>query len=138
MQWLAALALVAASLLAGCDKKDRTPVPSAPTPSTNAPPPRTSAPPPRTGTEAAPTTGAQASTATGPEIPAAESLRRITELADKICACPDRKCAEELHAAFQAENQKLAGQPRAKPTQAEAEALQAQAQRFSGCVQQLP
>jgi hypothetical protein len=136
MQWLAALAL-ATSLLSGCDKKDRTPAPGAPAPSTpGAPAPSTpapSTPAPGAGTEAAP----QATTA-GPEVPTAESLRRITELADKICACPDRKCAENLHDAFQAENQKLAGRPRAKPTQDEAAALQAQAQRFSGCIQQLP
>jgi hypothetical protein len=140
MYWLAALAL-AASLLAGCDKKDRTPAQSAPAPSTSAPgapaPSTPGAPAPGAGTEAAPAAGAQATTA-GPEVPTAESLRRITELADKICACPDRKCAEDRHAAFQAENQQLAGRPRAKPTQDEAAALQAQAQRFSGCVQRLP
>ncbi len=123
MPWIA-LAL-AASLLAGCQQKDQDRAPGAA---------------PAAGSQAAPAAGSQAAQAApaGPEIPAAESLRRITELADQICACPDRACAEVKHAALQQENQRLAGRPRAKPTQAEADAMTAQAKRLSGCVQQLP
>src|SRR4051812_14841048 len=121
MHRLAALAL-AASLLAGCADKDPSPAPAGDPPA--------SAPAPETPS---PTTRAP----TGPEVSATDALRRITELADKICACADRACAEATHTAFQAENEKLAGRPHAKPTPAEAGAMQEQAKRFSGCVQRL-
>jgi len=128
MSWIAALALaLAASLLAGCQSKDRPPAPAAESkPAAQAPPAAT---PPAPAPPAEPA---------GPEIPAAEALHRITALADQICACKDRACAEAANAAFQNENRQLARRIRTRPTQAEADAMQAQAKRFSGCVQRLP
>jgi len=126
MPWIAALALALASLLAGCDSKDkdRPPAPAGePKPGSPAPAP---APAPAPPNEAA-----------GPQVTAAEATRRLTELADKICACSDRACAEAAHAAFQDQSRNLAGRMTAPPTPAEATAMQEQARRFSGCLQKL-
>ena len=125
MKWIAALALaLTGSLLAGCDEKAK------PHTSAGSQP---AAPP---GASGAPAPAAPASTA--PPITSAETIRRLTDVADQICACKDRACAEAAYAALQAENQKLAGRARATPTQAEADAMRAQAQRLSGCINQLP
>ncbi|HSK04228.1 MAG TPA: hypothetical protein VK932_23405 [Kofleriaceae bacterium] len=131
MPWIAALALVlAASLAGGCNQKDRSPAPAAdPAAGSQAAPAATPAPADPTPAPAA---------ATGPEIPAAESLRRIIDVVDKVCACPDRACADTANAELAEQNRKLAGRPHGKPTPAEAEAMQAQAKRLAGCVQRLP
>jgi len=113
---LAALAL-AASLLAACNKQERAPAPD-----------DKAAPAPAPGDKTAPAA----------EIPASEALRRITELADKICACPDRACAEAARVALEQENRKQAERPREKPTPAEADAMRGQAKRISDCVTGLP
>jgi hypothetical protein len=135
MKWIAALAL-AASLLAGCDQKAQSPAPAA---GSQAAPTAAAAPAPAAPTPAAPTPGAPAAPApTGPEIPSPETIRRLTEVADQICACKDRACAEAAYTALQDENKKLAGRPRATPTQTEEHAMVAQAQRLSGCLKQLP
>jgi hypothetical protein len=145
MSWIAALALVlAASLAGGCNQKDRSPAPAA-APASEAPAPAAAlaseAPAPVAAPAAAPASEAPAPAApaaAGPEIPAADSLRQITGMVDKVCACPDRACADVANAELAEQNRKLAGRPRAKPTQAEVVAMQAQAKRLSGCVQRLP
>jgi hypothetical protein len=164
MKWIAALAL-AASLLAGCDQKAKSPAPAAgpqaapapaggaqpaaqapaaPAPAGGAQPaapePAASAPSPGRGQfpERLPSGGPAAQAPTGPEVTSAETIRLLIGVADKVCACKDRACAEAAYVALQEENKKLAGRPRAKPTQAEADTMQAQAARLSGCIKQLP
>jgi hypothetical protein len=98
--------------------------------------PASSAPSTTGGSQAAPAPGDPAS-AQAAEITGAESLRRITELADTICACIDRACAETSRVALEEQNRKDAGRPRAKPTQAEADAMRDQAKRIADCVDKL-
>lgn len=88
------------------------------------------------GSQAAPAPGAPAA-AQAAEITGAESLRRITELADTICACVDRACAETSRVALDEQNRRDANRPRAKPTQAEADAMRDQAKRIADCVEKL-
>jgi hypothetical protein len=120
-----ALALAAASLPAGCQGKESTPSPAAGSQAAGSQ---------AAGSQAA---GSQAAPTAGAELTWAESLRRITGLADKICACPDRACADALYAVFQTENQRLANRPRPTPTPAEGAAMQAEAKRLSGCLTKL-
>jgi hypothetical protein len=138
MKWIAALALaLAASLSAGCNQKDRSPAPAPAAGSQAAPTPAAPPPPPTAQATGAATTPAAAAP-TGPEIPSPQTIRRLTEVADQICACKDRACAEAAYNQLQEENKQLAGRPRATPTDAEANAMVAQAQRLSGCLKQLP
>ncbi|HWO25604.1 MAG TPA: hypothetical protein VNO30_42985 [Kofleriaceae bacterium] len=155
MKWIATPALVlalalAASQLAGCDEKARPPAPAAgaqpaPAPSGGAPVAESApaAPPPSMDrgqhVERHPAGGAPAAPApAGPEVTSAETIRLLTEVADKGCACKDRACVEAVYAALQVENKRLGDRPRAKPTQAEIDVMQAQALRLSSCIKQLP
>lgn len=110
-----AVALAASALLAGCGKKK----------------------------EGAPAAGSAAAGSAAPAadpnaIPAAEALAQITALADTICACPDRACAEAAREKLEADNRARAGQPRQRPTSEQADAMKAQAQRMAECVKKLP
>jgi hypothetical protein len=145
MTSLAVLAL-AASLLAGCNqKKDPPPAPApaaAPNAGSPAQPPVPAPAPAPAPAPTAPSTPTPAPAqapkeAAGPKVSSADAIRRLAQLADKICACADRACAEATYTAFQDENRSLATRLSAPPTPAEAAAMQGQAQRFSGCLQRL-
>jgi hypothetical protein len=131
MPRLAALVLaLAASPFAACQcgsKQEARPA-SSPSPASSTTTGGPAAPAPAPGDPAS----AQAA-----EITGAESLRRITELADKICACADRVCAEAERVALDEQNKRDAGRPRAKPTPAEADGMRDQAKRIADCVDKL-
>jgi hypothetical protein len=148
--WIAALAL-AASLLAGCDPKKSSPAPAAdpksgsptqpqPPPAppalpTPAPTPAQPEQPPAPPTPAQPESQPPAAPAqpAGPGMSAAEAVRKLTALADRVCSCADRACADAATAAAQKEDGQLAG----LPSSADTAAMKAQSKRLFGCQQKL-
>ena len=139
--WIAALAL-AASLLAGCDSKKSSPAPAAepqagspaqPTPPQPTPTPTPAQPQPTpTPAQPTPATPAQPQPA-GPGMSSAEAIRKLTSLADRVCACADRACVDAATAAAAQEDGQLAGMP----SSAETAAMKAQAKRLFDCQQKL-
>jgi hypothetical protein len=142
--WIAALVL-AASLIAGCDPKKSSPAPAAepkpeptaqptPKPPTLAPPtPPPSQPPTPTPAQPPAQSPAEPAKPAGPGMSAAEAIRKLTALADRVCACADRACGDAAAAAAKDEDGQLA----ALPSSAETEAMKAQAKRLYDCQQKL-